>query len=87
MIRKQPSSSEISIQRELLFTSVGIKGSGAIRYGAAMFLYNVGLVNKDMLDIYRICSKYDHENPRDLAQHEGVTLPNLDIRSAAEPTS
>ncbi|HAB38799.1 MAG TPA: hypothetical protein DCE52_12520 [Rhodobacteraceae bacterium] len=87
MIRKQSSSSEISVQRELLFTSVGIKGSGAMRYGAAMFLYNVGLVNKDMLEIYRICSKYDHENPLELAMSQGITLPNLDTKGTMEPTS
>ncbi len=51
------------------------------------FLYNVGLVNKDMLEIYRICSKYDHENPLELAMSQGITLPNLDTKGTMEPTS
>ena len=56
----------------LLRRPVGEPGSGAARYGAAMFFYNRGEVSGEMLEIYRRCCKFDHEDPLLLARLEGV---------------
>tara|TARA_R110002094_G_scaffold125947_3_gene119970 strand:+ start:612 stop:869 length:258 start_codon:yes stop_codon:yes gene_type:complete len=64
-------------QHSLLCTSIGSEGSGAARYGAAMFFYNMGLIGGEMLEIYRRCSKFDHEDPIDLARFEQVEPPSF----------
>ena len=56
----------------MLATASGGRGSGAIRYGAAMYFYREGLMPAEMLEIYRRCCVLDDENPLDLARFEGV---------------
>ncbi len=73
---------EFNQHRKLLDTAVGGKGSGAARYAAAMFFYNKGLIGTDMLEIYRRCSKFDKEDPIDLARFEGVSLLSIDSKRA-----
>jgi len=70
--------SELEHQRKLLSARVGAKGSGALRYGAAMYCYNLGLISDDMLEIYRRCSKFDREDPIDLARFEGIAVSSFD---------
>lgn len=53
----------------------GAPGSGAARYGAAMYFYHQGYLSDEMLEIYRICCKLDDEDPIDLARFHGVTPP------------
>lgn len=57
----------------LLHTALGAPGSGAARYAAAMHFYAQGLMSHQMLEIYRICSKLDKEDPIKVAIYEGVT--------------
>lgn len=64
--------SEASVQKTLLMTAVGLPGSGAVRYGAAMYFYQQGDMSAELLEIYRCCSKFDNEDPLDLARFEGV---------------
>ena len=68
------TASEIDQQKKLLVWPVGIAGSGAIRYAAAMALYQAGMMSLELLEIYRRCCKFDHEDPIDLAQHEQVRI-------------
>ena len=56
----------------LLRRPVGEPGSGAARYGAAMYFHNRGKVSAEMLEIYRRCCKFDREDPLLLARLEGV---------------
>lgn len=81
MMSIKPSiSSEFKKQKILLASKVGIPGSGAIRYAAAMYLYNHGNVSLEMLEIYRRCCKLDKEDPKDLAQFEGIEIiPNSTV--------
>ena len=58
MMAPSAASNELAQQHELLCATVGPKGSGAKRYAAAMFFYNMGLIGDDMLEIYRRCSKF-----------------------------
>ncbi len=59
-------------QQALLSTAVGLPGSGAVRYGAAMYFYQRGDMSAELLEIYRCCCKLDNEDPLDLARFEGV---------------
>lgn len=65
----------------LLLSPVGVPETGAVRYAAAMTCYVQGQLSAEMLEIYRRCSKFDHEDPVDLARFEGIDLPPL-LRSA-----
>ena len=73
----KPNSNELKIQKTLLNYKVGISGSGYIRYGAAMYFYNLGILSDEMLEIYRRCCKFDNEDPLDLARFEQIS--NLKI--------
>lgn len=63
---------ELQAQMTLLFAKVGAPGSGAARYGAAMYFQQRGRLSAEMLEIYRRCCKLDREDPVDLAKFEGV---------------
>ena len=54
------------VQYKFLNTPININKSGYIRYGAAMYFFNKGLISEETLEVYRICCKFDHYNPRDL---------------------
>tara|TARA_B100001057_G_C22759316_1_gene915090 strand:+ start:810 stop:1022 length:213 start_codon:yes stop_codon:yes gene_type:complete len=54
------------VQYEFLNTPININKSGYIRYGAAMYFFNKGLISEETLEVYRICCKFDHYNPKDL---------------------
>lgn len=73
----KPNSNEIKIQKTLLNYKLGVSGSGYIRYGAAMYFYNLGILSDEMLEIYRRCCKFDKEDPIDLARFEQIS--NLKI--------
>ena len=73
----KPNLNELKIQKTLLNYKVGISGSGYIRYGAAMYFYNLGILSDEMLEIYRRCCKFDNEDPIDLARFEQIS--NLKI--------
>ena len=71
-------------QQALLLTPVGQTGSGGLRYAAAMYFYQNGLMAADMLEIYRRCCKFDREDPIDVARYEGIEPPRFDrLLSAA----
>lgn len=63
---------EADRQRALLFSELGVPGSGAARFAAAMYFYNERRLSAEMLEIYRRCCKLDGEDPVDLARFEGV---------------
>ena len=73
----KPNSNEIKIQKTLLNYKLGVSGSGYIRYGAAMYFYNLGILSDEMLEIYRRCCRFDNEDPIDLARFEQIS--NLKI--------
>lgn len=65
-------SDEAHAQLAFLEVPVGAPGSGGVRYAAAMYFYQQGLMSAEMLEVYRQCSKFDDEDPVDLARFEGV---------------
>jgi Dimethlysulfonioproprionate lyase len=57
-----------------LASPVGEEGSGRVRYGGAMALYAAGQIGAEVLEVYRICSPLDSEDPRALLAARGLTL-------------
>jgi hypothetical protein len=49
-----------------------------------MFFYAQGEMPADMLEIYRCCSKFDHEDPIAVALYEGISLPVILRQTASE---
>lgn len=49
----------------LILTPAGEEWSGRTRYAAAMHFYRRGEMSADVLEIYRICSRIDHEDAVD----------------------
>ena len=67
------------LARQNLLTPLGLSGSGRQRYAAAMTLFEAGQISDEALEIYRVCSPLDHEDPAPLLAVAGLPLP-------AEPT-
>jgi hypothetical protein len=67
-------NSEQEHQRKLLLAKVGEPGSGSTRYAAAMFFYQANMISAELLEIYRRCSKFDAEDPIDVAKYEGIDV-------------
>ncbi len=63
------------LARQILFTPLGLSGSGRRRYAAAMTLFEAGDIGKEALEIYRVCSPLDHEDPAPLLTAAGLSLP------------
>lgn len=59
----------------LIATPVGLPGSGRVRYGAAMALHRAGLLSDAVLEVYRICSPLDCDDPAALLTARGLPLP------------
>ena len=51
---------------ELIKTPPGIEWSGRTRYAAATFLDHRGEMSAEELEVYRICSRLDAEDPLDV---------------------
>lgn len=52
----------------LIRTPPGVEWSGRARYAAAMYFFQKGEMAADVLEVYRICSRLDAENPLDVLQ-------------------
>ncbi|WP_065373930.1 hypothetical protein [Ensifer adhaerens] len=48
---------------EMIRLPAGQEWSGRARYAAAMFFYQRGLMDAETLEVYRICSRLDAEDP------------------------
>ena len=49
----------------LILTPSGEEWSGRARYAAAMYFYRKNEMSAEVLEIYRICSRIDHEDAID----------------------
>ncbi|WP_075292109.1 hypothetical protein [Pararhizobium arenae] len=50
----------------LIHTPPGVEWSGRARYAAAMYFFQKGEMAAEVLEVYRICSRFDAENPLDV---------------------
>lgn len=54
---------------------LGLPGSGRHRYAAAMTLYQAGVISEAVLEVYRICSPLDAQDPVSLLLERRLALP------------
>lgn len=66
----------------LLYSPLGQPGSGRVRYGAAMALFQADALSESVLEVYRICSVLDHQDPAPILAERGLNAP---LRPAADP--
>ena len=64
---------------------IGERGSGMVRYAAAMAGFRLGLLSAEALEVFRCCSKFDKEDPVAVAQYLGVALPDLVTQATSDP--
>ena len=50
-------------QRNDLDAVPGEPGSGFVRYAAAMYFHRRGMIGDETLEVYRVCAKFDCEDP------------------------
>lgn len=63
---------EAAEQWALVNTPLGEEWSGRARYAAAMFFYKRGEMDAETLEVYRICSRLDRQDPLAILRDRGV---------------
>jgi hypothetical protein len=66
------SDTEIQEQWALVNTPLGEPWSGRTRYAAAMYFYKRGELSPDVLEVYRLCSRLDGEDPLAIMRDRGI---------------
>ena len=59
-------------QWDLVRTPLGEAWSGRTRYAAAMHFYKRGEMPAEALEVYRLCSRLDHQDPLAIMRERGV---------------
>ena len=72
MADTEPPDTEFSEQWELVNTPLGEAWSGRTRYAAAMYFYKRGELPPEVLEVYRLCSRLDGEDPLSIMRDRGV---------------
>jgi len=63
---------EVAENWELIQTPLGEEWSGRARYAAAMFFYKRGEMPSDVLEVYRISSRLDRQDPLAILRERGI---------------
>ncbi len=66
------AEAEAAEQWGLINTPLGEEWSGRARYAAAMFFYKRGEMDAETLEVYRICSRLDRQDPLPIVRDRGV---------------
>lgn len=64
----EADNAEDERQYKLLSLPLGTPGSGMHRYGAAMYFYQRGKLDTEVLESFRICCNLDSEDPEAVAR-------------------
>jgi hypothetical protein len=72
-------------QWELINTPFGETWSGRTRYAAAMYFYKRGELSAEVLEVYRLCSRLDHQDPLAIIRDRGVGKDWLKRMESAAP--
>lgn len=59
-------------QWALVATPLGEEWSGRTRYAAAMYFYKNGAMSAEVLEVYRLCSRLDNEDPLPIIRQRGI---------------
>lgn len=63
---------EIAEQWALVNTPLGEQWSGRTRYAAAMYFYKRDEMTAETLEVYRLCSRLDGQDPLSIIRDRGV---------------
>jgi hypothetical protein len=74
---------ETRLNWDLIRTPAGIEWSGRTRYAAATFFYHRGEISAEVLEVYRICSRIDAEDPLDVLERWQVGAEWVERMKAA----
>lgn len=79
---------EIARNWDIIRSPLGEEWSGRARFAAAMFFYQRGELNADALEVYRLCSRLDAQDPLSIIRERGVDNKWLALieRSHETPT-
>jgi hypothetical protein len=61
---------------------LGQRGSGRVRYGAAMALWQSGQISAEVLEVYRVTAAHDTRDPLDVLRARGLPLPEMPLKQA-----
>jgi hypothetical protein len=67
-----PEDAEWREQWALVNAPLGEPWSGRTRYAAAMFFYRQDAISAEALEVYRLCSRLDGEDPLPIIRQRGV---------------
>ncbi|MCO5063790.1 MAG: hypothetical protein M9924_05165 [Rhizobiaceae bacterium] len=56
----------------LVLSPVGEAWSGRARYAAAMYFYRRGEMNAETLEVYRLSSRLDNQDPLSIIRERGI---------------
>ncbi len=62
---------------QFIHAPLGQMGSGRVRYGAAMLLWQRGMISAEVLEVYRVASAHDGRDPLLELRSLGLTAPDL----------
>ncbi|MCA0432997.1 MAG: hypothetical protein LCH46_07005 [Proteobacteria bacterium] len=74
------------MQLALLHAPLGGEGSGRVRYAAAMYFRMAGEISDEALEVYRILSRLDAEDPAPLLRQLGPA-GRVPARPSSSPRS
>ena len=57
---------------QLVLTPLGEEWSGRARYAAAMYFYKRGEMNAETLEVYRVSSRLDRQDPLSIIRERGI---------------
>ena len=63
---------EAAEQWALVNTPLGEEWSGRTRYAAAMYFYKSGEMSAEALEVYRICSRLDSQDPLSIIRDRNI---------------
>jgi hypothetical protein len=66
------ADAEWAEQWALVNTPLGEPWSGRTRYAAAMYFYRKGVLGAEALEVYRLCSRLDAQDPLSIIRQRGA---------------
>ncbi|MBA3447417.1 MAG: hypothetical protein H0T56_07380 [Pseudaminobacter sp.] len=75
---------EADEQWALINTPLGEPWSGRTRYAAAMYFYKNGEMTAEALEVYRLCSRLDSQDPVPIIRDRGAGVEWLERMDAAK---
>lgn len=64
---------------EYLHVPLGQPGSGRVRYGAAMALWDAGRISAEVLEVYRVTAAHDGRDPVSVLTERGLPPPRMPL--------